>query len=132
MELLVMENLPRVLIADPSAAIMERLATSLDGVADVMGCATNARDALERIRNGCLHVAVMDIVIVNGVELLRQIKNHQPPVTVVILTHSAEDATRRQCLRHGADYFLDKIHDFDKVRKIVVSIGGERARGALA
>jgi DNA-binding NarL/FixJ family response regulator len=119
-----MENhtLPRVFIADPSAAVTERLAASLDGVAAVIGHATNARDALDGIRNGNPRITVLDIAI-DGVELLRQIKNHQPPVIVVVLTHSAEETTRTVCLRHGADYFLDKIHEFDKVREIVIAAG---------
>ncbi|MEQ1772532.1 MAG: response regulator [Burkholderiales bacterium] len=115
--------LPRVFIADPSAAVMERLAAAIDDVAEIVGRATNARDALDGIRNGNPRITVLDIVL-NGVELLRQIKNHQPPVIVIVLTHSAEDATRRLCLRHGADYFLDKIHEFGKVREIVISVGG--------
>ena len=120
-----MENrtLPRVLIADPSTAVTERLAASLDGVAQVIGHATNARDVLDGIRNGNPRITVLDIAI-GGVELLRQVKRHQPQAIVVILTHSAEETSRQVCLRHGADYFLDKIHEFDKVREIVINAGG--------
>lgn len=119
-----MENrtLPRVYIADPSAAVTERLAASLDGVAQVAGRATNARDALDGIRNSNPHIVVLDIAI-DGVALLRQIKSHQPSAIVVVLTHSAEETSRKICLRHGADYFLDKIHEFDKVREIVITAG---------
>lgn len=63
----------------------------------------------------------MDIGTERGIDLLREIKSLRPPVIVIILTHSAEDATRRLCFRLGADYSLDKIYDFGKVRDIVIS-----------
>ncbi len=116
--------LPRVLIVDPSAVIIERLVFSIDDVAQVVGRATNARDAINGVRNSNPHLAVCDVAIANGLELLRQIKSHRPPVITVVLTHSVEENTRRACLRLGAEYFLDKIHEFDKVRGIVVAIAG--------
>lgn len=115
--------LPCVFIADPSAAIIERLAASISDVAHVIGSATNAHDAIIGVRLANPHVAVLDIGIPNGIDLLKKIKNHHPPVIVAILTHSAEDDTRRICLRLGAEYFLDKIHAFDQVREIVITIG---------
>jgi len=124
-------TLPRVFIADASAAVIERLAATLGGVAQVMGCATNAHDAIDGIRNGNPQITVLDIAI-DGVELLRQIKKHKPPVAVIILTHSIEEATRQACLRLGAEYFLDKIRDYDKVREIVSTFGMEGIRSATA
>jgi DNA-binding NarL/FixJ family response regulator len=116
---------PRVLIADQSAAVIERLVASIDDVAQVVGRATNAHDALNGIRSTNPHLTVFDVGITDGVDLLRHIKRHQPPVITVIFTHSADETTRRYCLRLGADYFLDKIREFDKVREIVIAVGSE-------
>jgi DNA-binding NarL/FixJ family response regulator len=115
--------MPRVLIADQSAAVIDRLAAMIDDVAQVVGRATNARDALSSVRNANPHLTVFDVALANGIDLLRQIKRHQPPVIAIILTHSVEDATRRVCLHLGAEYFLDKLQDFDKVREIVIAVG---------
>jgi DNA-binding NarL/FixJ family response regulator len=115
-------TLPRVLISDPSVAVIERLAASIDDVANIIGHAANAHDAINGIRHGNPHLVVFDVAIANGFDLLRQIKSHQPPVIAVVLTHSAEETTRRVCLRLGAEYFLDKIYEFDKVREIVSSL----------
>lgn len=119
-----LRNLPRVFIVDRSLVVMERLATSINDVADVIGSAANARDAIKGIRSGNPQLAVLDIAIPNGIELLKQIKSLRPPVIVAILTHSAEEASRRFCQRLGAEYFLDKIYDFHKVRGIVIALGG--------
>lgn len=113
---------PRVLIADPSAAVIERLAAMIDDVAITVSRATNSRDAINGMRQHNPHLAVFDIAIDKGIELLQQVKNHQPKVVAVVLTHSAEETTRRICLRLGADYFLDKIREFERVREVVISI----------
>jgi DNA-binding NarL/FixJ family response regulator len=116
---------PRVFIADPSAAVIERLATVLDDVAVIAGRATNARDAIDGIRRVNPHLTVFDVALEKGIELLGEIKKHQPRTVTVVLTHSAEETTRRICLRLGADYFLDKIREFERVREIVLAHGGQ-------
>jgi DNA-binding NarL/FixJ family response regulator len=122
-------TLPRVLIADQSTAVIERLVALINDVAQVVGLATNADDALHGIRRHHPHLTVFDVAIANGIDLLRQIKSHRPPVVTVILTHSAEETTRQYCLRLGAEYFLDKLREFDKVRDIVIAVGRESGRG---
>jgi DNA-binding NarL/FixJ family response regulator len=115
--------MPRVLIADPSTLVIDRVAALINDVAQLVGHATNTQDAIAMIRNGNPHLTVFDVAIANGVDLLRYIKTHQPPVIAVVLTHSAEDTTRHFCMRLGAEYFLDKIRDFHRVREIVISVG---------
>jgi DNA-binding NarL/FixJ family response regulator len=116
--------MPRVLIADPSVLVIERLAASIDDVALVIGRATNAHDALTVVRNGDPQVTVFDVAIDHGIDLLRQIKARQPPLIAIVLTHSAEETTRHYCMRLGVEYFLDKIRDFHRVREIVIAVGG--------
>jgi DNA-binding NarL/FixJ family response regulator len=115
---------PRVFIADQSGAVIERLAATIDDVAKITGHATNAHDAISGIRKLNPDIAVFDIGIANGLGLLMQIKAHRPPPLVVSLTHSVEEATRRVCLRLGAEYFLDKLHKFNKVREIIIQSAG--------
>jgi DNA-binding NarL/FixJ family response regulator len=123
--------IPRILIADQSVAVIERLAALIADVAHVVGRATNAHDAISGIRSSNPHLTVFDVGIAHGIDLLRQIKRHQPPVITVILTHSADETTRHYCLRLGAEYFLDKLSEFDKVREIVIAVGSGWGRGAI-
>lgn len=128
---LVERILPRLFFVDASVAVVERLVSAIGDVAQLTGYATNADDAMTGINHSNPHLVVIDIAIANGIDLLGHIKNHQPPVIVVVLTHSVEDAMRRVCLRMGAGYFLDKHYAFDKVRGIVIAVGGGLARTAL-
>lgn len=119
--------LPRVFIADHSPAIIDRLIATINDVAQVVGHATDARAALAGVREHNPQLTVLDIALHRGLDLLRQINQHRPPVTVAVLTHNADDTTRRYCLRLGAAYFLDKLNEFEKVREIVIANGGEYA-----
>jgi DNA-binding response OmpR family regulator len=88
------------------------------------------RDAIRDIARVTPHLAVLDAGMPDGIELLRLVKTHQPPVVAAVLTHSTEETTRRVCLRLGADYFLDKLQEFEKVREIVITLGNRWENGS--
>lgn len=116
-------SLPRVFIVDPSVAVTQRLTAAIADVAHIMGHAGNAQDAFDSICRCRPHLVVFDIVIVNGIRLLRQIKALDPPPMVAVLTHSVEQASCERCRQLGAEHFLDKLRDFAHIRDIVVSLG---------
>jgi DNA-binding NarL/FixJ family response regulator len=124
--------IPRVLIADQSTSVIERLIASINDVAQVVGHATTAPDAIRGMRDANPHLMVFDVAIAHGIDLLRQVKSHRPPVITIILTHSAEDTTRDYCLRLGAEHFLDKLRDFHRVRELVIAVGNDWRRAAAS
>lgn len=116
-------SLPSVFIIDPSDAVTQRLTAAITDVAHVTGHAANAHEAFDGICRCRPHLVVCDIVIVNGIRLLRQIKALDPPPIVAVLTHSVEQANRDRCLNLGTEHFLDKLRDFADIRNIVVALG---------
>jgi DNA-binding NarL/FixJ family response regulator len=88
----------------------------------VVGRATTAHDALLNIRLTEPHLAICDITMAYGVELLIELKQRACGLIVAILTHSVDDTTRRKSQQLGADYFLDKLHETGRLRQIVSSI----------
>ena len=55
---------------------------------------------------------------VEGIEVLRTIKREAPPTVVVMLTNHTHAQYREKCMNLGADYFLDKTRDLDKLTEI--------------
>ena len=53
----------------------------------------------------------------NGVEVLQNIKKDRPNTKVIILTNYPE--YRGKCIELGADYFFDKLTEFEKVTEVV-------------
>lgn len=117
---------PRVFITDPSPAVIDRLVRLIEDIALVVGHATNARDTLSALRAAQPQLAVFDVAMTHGVELLIEIKQRSSGLIVAVLTHSADDTTRRRCLQLGADYFLDKLHDTPTLRQIVSGLHDSR------
>ena len=85
----------RVLIADDQELIRQSLSFVLDAQADIemVGTASNGREAIELVRKEKPDVVLMDIRMpeVDGVECTRLIKAAYPQIKVIILTTFDDD-----------------------------------------
>jgi DNA-binding NarL/FixJ family response regulator len=113
----------RVLIADDSAVIVERLA---DLIKDVPGVelAGQAGDVPEAIH--CIQRLKPDAVILDlqmpggsGLDVLRAVRPDQPGLYVLICTNYPYHQYREECLAAGANYFLDKSGEFERIPRIL-------------
>jgi len=83
--------------------------------------ATNGTDAIELVKTNDVHVCVLDIMMmgISGVEALKEIKQVNPSVEVIMLTAFETIETARQALRHGASDYLNKPFDISTMRAAV-------------
>ena len=111
-----------IFIVDDSQALRDRLVSMLSEVEgiEVVGQAGNAAEAISGIRRLRPRVVVLDIQMPggSGIEVLRTIKREAPPTVVVMLTNHTLAQYREKCMELGADYFLDKTRDLDKLTEI--------------
>jgi DNA-binding NarL/FixJ family response regulator len=112
-----------VFLADDSALIRERLQALLaeiTGVA-VIGQADDGLVAVNSVRELKPDVVVLDINMPgkNGMDVLRELKKFEPAPCVIILTSHPNPQYRERCLDRGADHFLDKSTDFDRLPGII-------------
>lgn len=118
-----MAQMIRVLIADDSALVRERLKhllVDLGGV-EVVGQAEDAVEARNLATRLKPHVAILDLRMPNGsgAEVLSDIKKLDPPPQVIMLTNYPHPENRKKCIDQGADYFFDKSTEFQKVLSVV-------------
>ena len=108
-----------VFLADDSAFIRERLPAMLAEITGVemVGQAADGIEAVNSIGELKPDVVILDIRMPgkNGMEVLRELKKFEPAPCVIILTNYPYPQYRKKCLDTGADYFLDKSADFDKL-----------------
>jgi DNA-binding NarL/FixJ family response regulator len=109
----------KVFISDDSATIRKRLVTmalDLPGM-DVVGQAKNAPGSLAAIRQTRPDVVILDIHMPggNGIEVLREVKKLDPAPKVIVFTNYAQAQYRKKGEEAGADFFLDKSTEFDKL-----------------
>lgn len=120
----------RVFIADDSKIVVERLADLLKEVAgvDVVGQAGNALDAVLSIQQSNPDAVILDLQIPggSGLDVLRGIRRGHPSLQVLICANYPYPQYRDECMAAGANYFLDKSADFEKIpaifRQLVRSI----------
>ena len=112
-----------VLVVDDSKIIRDRLVNLLSGIKGVetVAQAENAKIAMSTYRTIRPEVLILDIRMrgVNGIELLKQIKNEQHASKVIMLTNFPYPQYKKKCIEVGADYFLDKSSEFDQVGEII-------------
>jgi DNA-binding NarL/FixJ family response regulator len=124
----------RVFIADDSAVIVERLADLLREIPGVE-LAGHASDAMEAIR--CIQRIKPDAVILDfqmpggsGLDVLRAIRPDHPGLCVLICTNYPYPQYREECLGAGANFFLDKFSEFEKIPAILRGLTGNFAKPA--
>jgi DNA-binding NarL/FixJ family response regulator len=109
----------KIFITDDSATVRKRLVTmALDlPEVDVVGQAGDAPGSLAAIRQTRPDVVILDICMPggNGIEVLRQVKKMVHAPKVIMLTNFAYVQYRKKCEEAGADFFLDKSSEFDKL-----------------
>jgi two-component system response regulator DevR len=109
----------QVLIVDDSEQIRQRLVTLLAESAQIriVGQAGNSLEALEAMRRLKPDTVILDIRLpgTSGIELLKQIKAKYPEMKVIMLTNFDYALYRQQCQQLGADHFLNKTLEFEKI-----------------
>ncbi|HEY2548643.1 MAG TPA: response regulator transcription factor [Candidatus Acidoferrum sp.] len=113
----------KVFIADDSRVVVERLADLLREVRGVqlVGRANDAREAILAIGKTNPDAVILDLQMPggSGLEVLRSIRRSHPSVWVLICTNYPHPQYRQECVAAGADYFLDKSAEFEKIPEIL-------------
>ena len=113
----------KVVIVDDSVLVQERLTimfAGLNGV-EVVGTAQDAPEGTSVIRELNPDVVILDIKmpVGSGIDVLRDIKDSNPLIKVVILTNYPYEQYRRKCMDLGAEYFFDKSSEFERIPEIL-------------
>jgi two-component system, NarL family, response regulator DegU len=116
----------RIIIADDSSLLRERivgLLTCLKYVS-IEGEAASGTEALKLVSEQKPDVAIIDIRMpeMNGIEVLKRIKDMGLKTKVIILTNYPYRQYREKCLSEGADYFLDKNQDLARIVSVISEI----------
>jgi len=113
----------RVFIADDSRVIVERLADLLKEVSGVqlVGNAADVPGAIRLIPKTNPDVVILDLQMPGGtgLDVLRSIRQSPSGTWILICTNYPYPQYRDECIAAGADYFLDKSSEFEKIPEIL-------------
>ena len=118
-------NALRLLMVDDSDFIRERLLLLLADLGSVgeIQSVKSAEEGMTLLNDGYRpDIILLDLNLPgkNGLHMLKDIRKMEGffPV-VVILTNNTLSGYKSECLRWGADHFLDKARDFQQIPAII-------------
>ena len=111
------ETLPSILLVDDDEVLRERLAQAIRARGYEVRTAGSAEEALREAAKDSPEMAVLDLRMpgVNGLELLKELRKHDPATRVLMLTGYGSIATAVQAVREGAVGYLPKPADADEI-----------------
>src|SRR5437879_2309662 len=121
-------------IADDSRIVVDRLAALLAEIPGVrlIGRAGNAQHALRCIEQLNPDAVILDLQMPggSGMDVLAAIRGRRPGLTIIICTNFAHPQYRQRCLEAGANFFLDKSTEFERIPSILDGLLHSAARPA--
>lgn len=112
-----------VVVVEDSVAVRQRLVDLLHDTAGVTvsGAAGTVADAVRLLAARRPQAVVVDLRLPDGdgFDVIRAAQALVPAPAVVILTSYAYPELRRRGLEAGADFFLDKNTDFDRLPAVL-------------
>ena len=111
-----------VMVVDDDAGIRKSIARFLEGEGCVVTQVSNGREALEALDTAHYDLVISDIVMpeMDGVELLREMRQRHPTVQTIVMTGFVKQANVLACMRLGAINCIFKpLKDLSELRESV-------------
>ena len=110
-----------LLIVDDEQSYRQLLNLVFEGDGHNIRTAMNGRDALEKLQIESADVIITDVKMpdMDGIELLRSVREFLPDVGVILMTAFATVDTAREAFKLGADDFIQKPFDVEELKVIV-------------
>lgn len=121
----------KVLIVDDSKIVCKGLRQMLSDITDVnvVGEACNAGNAIKAILELKPDMVILDIRLPgkSGIEVLKDIRDKKLLIRVIMLTNYPYPQYRKKCEELGADYFIDKVTEIEKVTEVIEQLVKNKA-----
>lgn len=120
----------KVLIADDEPIIREGIRESVDWESlgmTVVGEAEDGEEALELALQHQVHILLADLnmPIMNGITLIKHIREKLPECRILIITGHDEFAYAQQAIRLQVDDYILKPVNREQLQKVLSRLGGE-------
>ncbi len=103
----------KILVVDDEEALRTVLSTELEGEGYLVNTAADGEEAIKILGGQQFHLILLDIKMpnVDGFEVLKYVKQHQPSTKVIMLTGFADLKNAIESKKLGAEDFVSKPYD---------------------
>jgi len=110
-----------ILIVDDEQSYRQLLSLVFEGDGHSIRTAMNGREALELLQAESADIIISDVKMpdMDGIGLLRAVRETLPDVGVILMTAFASVETAREAFKLGADDFIQKPFDVEELKLIV-------------
>jgi len=123
-----------VFVVEDAPQVRKRLVAMLGSVpgVTVVGEADSVRGAIDGALTSGAEVLLLDLQLRdgNGLDVLAALKPQRPLLRVIVLSNFASPQYRQASLAAGADVFLDKSQEFERVPELLRSWVDRPATGS--
>ncbi|MEK7823747.1 MAG: sigma-54 dependent transcriptional regulator [Candidatus Eisenbacteria bacterium] len=111
----------KILVVDDEQSMTQFLSIVLRKEGYLVTAVNNGRDALEKVKAEAYDVVITDLKMpgMDGIQLLHQIKKHDPSLPVVIMTAYASQQSAIDAVNHGAFQYLIKNAKNEEIKLVV-------------
>jgi CheY-like chemotaxis protein len=111
----------RVLVVDDEHDMLDILRDLFESERFAVEVADSGERAIELCRRGPFDVAITDLRMtgIDGLDTLRELRQLDPRLPVIVVTGFTSDDTERRCLEAGAFVCLHKPVDLDDLLRVV-------------
>lgn len=110
-------------IVEDSIPVRERIVRTLEGLEnlDIVGTAEDVAPAIAGLTGASPDALILDLQLPSGsgLEVLKAVRQRLPRLRVIVMTNFAAEPYRKAAMAAGAEVFLDKSADFERVRDIL-------------
>ena len=120
----------KVVIVDDSPLIVSRIRQQLSSMPaiEIAGIATNISSAIQVVECSQPDVVILDIYLKDdapsssGITLLAMLRQSYEHLHIIMLTNLSDEPDHNKCLELGANFFLDKSSDFERIPELLLQI----------
>jgi len=107
----------KILIVDDDQQVLEMLSEVLEEEGFIIDLSSGGKDALTKLGDGKYHLVISDVRMpdIDGFEVLKQVKEKYKKTKVILMTGYTEEYDISDALILGADDYITKPFDIDKV-----------------
>lgn len=115
-----------VLLVEDSVLLREKVKEMIEGVEGIIKVETagDLPTARDIVKQGDIDTVVLDIQLPdgNGIDFLKWVKFLYPAIVVIMFSNHADEVHRSIAKVNGAEYFLDKSTEFQKLPRTLAEV----------